>query len=266
MIAEVLIYVPSIANFRLNWLNDRLSAAYTAALVLEAAPDGMVPDTLARQILDSIGARAVAMKMGKQRRLLAVSEMPPAIDHDIDMRDVSWHRAIIDAFETLFCADNDVIRVVGPAPMGGEFVEIVVDEAPLRRAMVRFSVNILLLSLMISGDHRDAGLSVAALPARAADAAHHRQHDGVPRRPGKSRARHRGVRPPRRDRHRRARACRHAARPRLDAAAEEPARRARPRGVEDQPRPAQPARLGAAVLRPAGEACPTRTCSASRPS
>ena len=64
MIAEVLIYVPSVASFRVNWLNDRLSAAYTAALVLEAAPSGMVPDSLAKQILDSIGARAVAMKMG----------------------------------------------------------------------------------------------------------------------------------------------------------------------------------------------------------
>ena len=73
MIAEVLIYVPSIANFRLNWLNDRLAAAHTAALVLDAAPSGMVPESLARQILQSVGARAVAMKMGTQRRLLAVS-------------------------------------------------------------------------------------------------------------------------------------------------------------------------------------------------
>ena len=48
MIAEVLIYVPSISNFRLNWLNDRLAAARTAALVLDAAPRGMVPDSLAR--------------------------------------------------------------------------------------------------------------------------------------------------------------------------------------------------------------------------
>ena len=76
MIAEVLIYVPSIANFRLNWLNDRLAAAYTAALVLDAAPSGMVPDSLAKQILDSIGGRAVAMKMGTQRRLLAVVRKP----------------------------------------------------------------------------------------------------------------------------------------------------------------------------------------------
>jgi signal transduction histidine kinase len=151
MIAEVLIYVPSIANFRLNWLNDRLAAAHTAALVLDAAPSGMVPETLARQILQSVGARAVAMKMGSQRRLLAVSQMPPTVHHDIDMRDVSWYRAIIDAFDTLLSNDNDVMRVVGPAPMGGDFLEIVLDEQPLRQAMLRFSINILLLSLIISG-------------------------------------------------------------------------------------------------------------------
>ena len=36
MLAEVLIYVPSVANFRRNWLNDRLAAAQIAALVLDA--------------------------------------------------------------------------------------------------------------------------------------------------------------------------------------------------------------------------------------
>src|SRR5919201_2222758 len=88
MIAEVMIYVPSVANFRLNWLNDRLSAAYTAALVFETVPpDAVVPEKVAREILKSIGARAVAVKMGQQRRLLAAGEMPAAIDQDVDMRD-----------------------------------------------------------------------------------------------------------------------------------------------------------------------------------
>src|SRR5204862_7445202 len=150
MLAEVLIYVPSVANFRLNWLHDRLSAAYTAALVFEAAQDGMVPDSVARQILESIGARAVALKMGQQRRLLAASDMPRAITDDVDMRDMPWYRAIIDAFAMLFRSDSAVMRVVGPAPMGGEFIEIVADEAPLRQAMVQFSIHILILSLIIS--------------------------------------------------------------------------------------------------------------------
>jgi signal transduction histidine kinase len=148
MIAEVLIYVPSISNFRMNWLRDKLSDAYTAALVLEATPS--VPDELTRQVLDSIGARAVAMKMGQQRRLLMVGDMPPSVDHEIDLRDVTWYRAIIDAFGVLLSADDDVVRVLGHAPRGGEFVEVILEEKPLRAAMLRFSHNILLLSLIIS--------------------------------------------------------------------------------------------------------------------
>ena len=38
MVAEVLIYVPSVANFRRSWLNDRLAKAQIAAVVLDAAP------------------------------------------------------------------------------------------------------------------------------------------------------------------------------------------------------------------------------------
>src|SRR5258708_17216382 len=78
MIAGMLIYVPAIANFRMNRLNDRLAAANTAALGLDAAPSGLVPGSLARPILTSLGARAVAIKMGQQRRLSDRSRPPPA--------------------------------------------------------------------------------------------------------------------------------------------------------------------------------------------
>jgi signal transduction histidine kinase len=150
MMAEVLIYVPSLANFRLSWLNDRLASAHTAALVLDAAPSGMVPETLARQILTSIGARAVAMKMNQQRRLLAVSDMPGEVHREFDMRDVSWVSAIVDAFRAMTDPKDCILRVIGPAPRGGEFVEIVIDNAPLQQAMLRFSWSILLVSLTIS--------------------------------------------------------------------------------------------------------------------
>ena len=154
MVAEVLIYVPSIANFRINWLNDRLAAAHTAALVLDVAPKEKMPlpPGLAKQILDSIGAHAVAVKMGNQRRMLAASDVPSAVEQNIDLRNVTWWHAIMDAFDTLFyCKPGGVMRLVGPAPMAdGQFLEIVLDEAPLCKAMLTFSVNILLLSLVIS--------------------------------------------------------------------------------------------------------------------
>lgn len=150
MIAEVLIYVPAIANFRINRLNDRLAAANTAALVLDAAPSGMVPDTLARQILDSIGARAVAIKMGQHRRLLAYADLPSRIDHDVDMRTMTVWSAIVDAFEVMLESGNQAIRVIGPAPGGAQFIEVVIDELPLRHAMLAFSRNLLLVSLVIA--------------------------------------------------------------------------------------------------------------------
>jgi signal transduction histidine kinase len=149
MLAEVCIYVPSIANMRLTWLANKLSAAHTAALVFDAAPD--VPEQLSRQILDSIGARALAMKFGQQRRLLATTEMPSEVLQDVDIRDMRPMRAIVEAFRTLLVAkDTDLLRAVGPAPMGGQFVEIVIPEGPLRDAMWIYSRNIMVLSIAIS--------------------------------------------------------------------------------------------------------------------
>jgi signal transduction histidine kinase len=150
MIAEILIYVPSMANFWMNRLNGRLAAANTAALVLDAAPSGMVPESLARQILHSIDARAVAIKMGQQRRLLASTGLPPAIEHDIDMRSLTVWSAIVDSFEMMFESGHEAIRVIGPPPGGGQYIEVVIDEAPLRQAMYVFSRNLLLVSLAIA--------------------------------------------------------------------------------------------------------------------
>src|SRR5262249_13593018 len=137
------------SRFRLNWLENKLGAAYTAALVFDAAPE--VPDRLSRQILDSIGARALAMKLGQQRRLLATTELPSEGLQQVDIRDMRPVRAIVEALWTLLVAkDTDLLRAVGPAPMGGQFVEIVIPEGPLREAMWAFSRNIVMLSIAIS--------------------------------------------------------------------------------------------------------------------
>ena len=150
MIAEVLIYVPSIANFRLNWLNDRIAAAQTAALVLEAAPDSMIPSTLEESVLRHVGARTISLKQGDKRRLLAYADMPDEVIATYDIRDVGLLASIGDAFATLARPGDALIRIIGLPPTQGEFVEIVVEDRPLRAAMWAFSRNILILSLFIS--------------------------------------------------------------------------------------------------------------------
>jgi signal transduction histidine kinase len=150
LLAEVLIYVPSIANVRTMWLKDRAATARLAVLALDATPDNMVPQELAKRLLDGAGATAVAVKFGNTRRLLSLSDMPPAVQDSIDLRDYSYFASIMDAFATLASGGNRTIRVLDSAPMGGEFIEVILSERPLYRAMLVASQNILWVSLVIS--------------------------------------------------------------------------------------------------------------------
>jgi len=47
------------------------------------------------------------------------------------MRQVDTFAVVVDAFKTMLNdKKKDVMRVVGPAPMGGEYIDLVMDEQP----------------------------------------------------------------------------------------------------------------------------------------
>ncbi|GLK76687.1 ATPase [Methylopila jiangsuensis] len=150
MLSEVLIYVPSIANFRLNFIDDQINRARTAALALDAAPEGAVEEALARRLLQSVGAKALALKTGEARRLLAVSDIPHEVDITIDRREDTGASAVADALDTLLNGRGRLARVVAEVPNQADFIEIVVDETELRQAMLTFSGTVLMLSALIS--------------------------------------------------------------------------------------------------------------------
>lgn len=151
LIAEVLIYVPSVASFRTNWLAERLSQARAAALILEKTPPDALPRPLVEELLSGMETTMIALRIENARRLLAVSDTPPTVDYEIDLRDRTMGREIGSAFDTLLFGGSRTIRVVGPPPRGGDFVEIIINEKPLREAMIKYSWTILQVSLVISG-------------------------------------------------------------------------------------------------------------------
>lgn len=151
LIAEILIYAPSVANFRDNWLAERLSQARAAALVLEKTPPDALPKALVDELLSGMETTMIALRIDNMRRLLAVSDTPPMVDLEIDTRRGEAMGRIMGAFDTLLFGGNRTMRVVGPPPRGGDFVEIVIKEKPLRDAMIQFSWNIVQVSLAISG-------------------------------------------------------------------------------------------------------------------
>ncbi|MEE8563806.1 MAG: sensor histidine kinase, partial [Alphaproteobacteria bacterium] len=51
MLAEIFIFAPSIARFRLTWFQERIAAAHLATLSLKATPQGLVSKALERELL-----------------------------------------------------------------------------------------------------------------------------------------------------------------------------------------------------------------------
>jgi signal transduction histidine kinase len=152
MVAEVLIYTPSIARFRLSYLEEKIGAAHIAALALEATPTHMLSPALEMQLLTYVDAYSVVLDVhGLARMLIMNRDMPPKIDVNFDLRNTNFLSLVGDAFMTLIQPDNRVLRVVGPSPKDpGILVELVIDEGPMRRAMYDFSWRILSLSVVIS--------------------------------------------------------------------------------------------------------------------
>ena len=151
MLAEVLIYAPSIGRFRLVYLEERLAAAHLAILALEATPDQMIGEDLKRELLDHVGAYSVGLTRPGAGKLMLMVTTPGPVDASYDLREASFFGLIGDAFMTLMDDGGRVLRVVGVSPKDGKtLVEVVLEEAPLRRQMLGYSERILALSLVIS--------------------------------------------------------------------------------------------------------------------
>jgi signal transduction histidine kinase len=150
MTAEFIIYIPLIANYRDNWLRNRLSAAFTATLVLEAAPRAMVSEQLSRELLDSVGARIIVLQANGTRRILAATSLPPAVDEFYDLRKATFAESLASTWRTYFAADNRVITVLGAAPRGGEAIEVTMNEGPAKAALHIVAGRVLAISLTIS--------------------------------------------------------------------------------------------------------------------
>lgn len=145
-VIEVLIYVPTVANYRRMWLSDRIAAAQVAALVLDAAPDQRVSEELAQRLLTGVGARAIVVQGNGTRRLLSNETVPDAVSDNIDLRQEDWIESIRGVARTLMADGTRPIRVIGHGRDGFDLVEILIDCIPVRDAVRDFAIRLALSS------------------------------------------------------------------------------------------------------------------------
>jgi signal transduction histidine kinase len=150
MIAEILIFVPSVANMRLMWLKDRLNTAAAAAIVIEGLPDQELPRPVQEETLMATGTKAIVLKKQDASRMVAAVDMPPSVDAQYDLADVSILTSVYDAFDTLLFGGERVIRVYGPVGETSTRIELLLDERALRRAMLGYARNVFIVSMVIA--------------------------------------------------------------------------------------------------------------------
>jgi len=151
LLGEILIFLPSIANFRITWLKSRIATAEVAVLAVEAAADNMVSDKLRLELLRGAEVKVIALRRNESRQLMLQTDGELLIAERFDLRERQWIAPMIESFKVLFRTENRLIGVTAhPPKMSGSDIEIALDEKPLRDAMLAFSANILTLSIFLS--------------------------------------------------------------------------------------------------------------------
>src|ERR1700730_4979871 len=150
MVSEVLIFLPSVARFRLNYLQEKLSDGRLAMLALQAMPDNSVTSSLAHDILEHVGAYRIVLHQPKASLMLPPGDSPP-IDATYNLEDAGFMTLIGDAMFVLGEQKNRILRVLDRAPDDRNLVvEVILDEAPMRLTMWEYGSRIVELSIFIS--------------------------------------------------------------------------------------------------------------------
>jgi signal transduction histidine kinase len=151
MTAEVLIFLPSIARFRVVYVEGLIESGTLAALALDATPDNMVTEDVKRTLLNHARvATVVLVEPGKPKRAL-MSVEPNQSMPSFNLMERGALGLIWDALAAMTHEGSHYIRVGGTSMrLPNAMVWIIVDEQPMRQAMYGYAGRIFAVSIIIA--------------------------------------------------------------------------------------------------------------------
>jgi signal transduction histidine kinase len=151
MLCEVLIFVPSVAHYRMTYLDNHIASAHLATLALAASPSGTIDPALTAELLRQVGAREIILRRANGMVRMLDGPTAPVPDVTFDLSKGNVPRWIMMSWETLLSSGNRIMRVIGDSPFEpGTTVVVMLPEAPLRAELWDFGGRIFRLSLIIS--------------------------------------------------------------------------------------------------------------------
>jgi signal transduction histidine kinase len=150
MMAEILIFVPTVATMRMNWLRDRLDTAAAAGIVIDGLQTPELPRGVQDDTLLATGTKVLALRKDGTSRLLAATDTQPEIDQVFDLASTTFVGSMRDALDTLVFGGGRIMRVYGPIGESDMIIELVMTDDALRKDMLKYSKMMFLVSLLIS--------------------------------------------------------------------------------------------------------------------
>jgi signal transduction histidine kinase len=151
LLAEVLILVPFLSRAQNNYLEEKLLGAHLAAFALDATPNGAVDSNLENRLLQATGVLAISMhREGRPTLVVGNPNVPVAARYNVDDSGF-FGSSISDAIGVMMRHEPRTVLIHGAPPdTTGEYLDVIISEGGLRRAMFSYVTRILNTSLVVA--------------------------------------------------------------------------------------------------------------------
>ena len=148
LVAEALIFLPSLARTRRDWLERKLREGQLAAL---AASVGEVQDTMRTDLLRLAGVEAVVLREPSRTIVLARAGAQPDAGQPLDLAGDTIGGALAGAVGGLFRSGDVLLRVQGRSLLGdGAAVAVCVHRRELDHVLAAYARHVGAISLSVA--------------------------------------------------------------------------------------------------------------------
>ena len=151
MVAEVLIFIPSVGRYHRDLLDNHIESAELAVLPFTEPGGQNLSDDVRAILLKRAGAMQVLLTSKDMRQLFQVDGEAERIDATIDLTKAVPGTDMIDALDSLWNGGDRTLHVIAPTNIKGEdSIGIILNELPIRAQLVAYADRVIVTGLVVS--------------------------------------------------------------------------------------------------------------------
>ncbi|HEX4302608.1 MAG TPA: HAMP domain-containing sensor histidine kinase [Rhizomicrobium sp.] len=151
MVAEVLIFVPSVGRYHRELLDNHIESAELAVLPFTEPGGDQLPAATRQMLLKRAGASSVLLQSADRKQLFQIDEKQPWIDATIDLTAGGIGADMIHALDCLWNGGARSLHVIAPTRIAmAQNIGIILSESPIRAQLVAYADRVMVTGLIVS--------------------------------------------------------------------------------------------------------------------